>query len=164
MGHLTIMNWQSGFFGFAITLMSFPLSAQAAPVVLSVAQSVDAATARCPQQITLSEESQPYEGGYRVTGKANLSSIANAFKFAHSDPFSVTWEATLKPPFQQCWATAGVKSSGESSSHLRARLLNGKLYLILDMTGLQDANGFTPEIVNQSIQAGYPVWSWAGTD
>lgn len=158
------MNWQFHFSCLAITLISFPLSAQAAPVVLRVAQSIDAATARCPQQITLNEESKPYEGGYRVTGKANLGDIAHAFKFAGSDPFSVTWEATLKPPFQQCRATAGVGNTSETSSHLRARLLNGKLYLILDMTGLQDANGFTPEIVNQSIQGGNPVWSWAGTD
>lgn len=159
------MNWQSGFSYLAITFIGFfPLSAQAAPVVLTVAKSLDAATARCPQQITLTEESKPYEGGYRVTGQANLGNIAHSVRFDHSDPFSVTWEATLKPPFQQCRATAGVSNTGESLSHLRARLLNGKLYLILDMTGLKDANGFTPEIVNQKIQAGNPVWSWAGTD
>lgn len=159
------MNWNSSFLGLAVSFVSFlPFSSQAAPVILAVGQSIDASNAHCPKQITLTEDSKPYEGGYRVNGKAALSSIASPFKFAQSDPFSITWEAPLKPQFQKCQATAGVNSTSEGSSHLRARLINGKIYLILDMTGMKDANGFTPAIVYQDIQGGNPVWSWAGTD
>jgi hypothetical protein len=42
--------------------------------------------------------------------------------------------------------------------------LNGKVYFILDMTGLGDLNDFTPVILKKDIFQGNPRWRWGGTD
>jgi len=44
------------------------------------------------------------------------------------------------------------------------RLLDGKAYFILDMTGLQDVNELTPVILYQGMRQANPRWSWGGTD
>jgi hypothetical protein len=49
-------------------------------------------------------------------------------------------------------------------SYLRLRILRGKVYFILDMTGVRDANGFTSAILNTKVVQGNPRWTWGGTD
>lgn len=148
------------------SLIGLPVSiANAETVTLRVGKAISHPEARCPQSVVITETSQPYEGGYNVNGSAKLSQIAGPFAIATTDAFSVTWAAKLKPEYNRCQATAGIRDrEGYTSSHLRMRFTEGKVYLILDMTGLQDANGFTPEIVNQTVKNGNPVWQWAGTD
>lgn len=142
-------------------IVSIP--AQAEPLVLQVAPSLDAYEANCPEQVTVNEESEPYEGGFKVNGRAQLQAIASPFSIVDQDDFSVTWAATLKPQYSQCKATAGLGDE-RGISYLRMRFLDGKVFLILDMTGLRDANGFTTEILSQNVENGNPVWQWGGTD
>lgn len=52
----------------------------------------------------------------------------------------------------------------EKHSYLRLRFLDGKVYAVLDMTGLQDANQFTPVILFKGMKQGNPRWTWGGTD
>jgi hypothetical protein len=44
------------------------------------------------------------------------------------------------------------------------RFVDDKVYLILDMTGMSDANGLTPVILNKGVKNGNPFWTWGGTD
>jgi hypothetical protein len=123
----------------------------------------------CPQSVTVSQQSQPYrEGSYAVDGVANLKGLASNFTMATSDDFSVTWVGQLNPRYRQCKATARmVKSDGNAykgHSYLRLRFNQGKLYLILDMTGVSDANNYTLAITRKAIQNGNPVWTWSGSD
>lgn len=136
---------------------------QAEPLVLQVGQSLDDYEANCPEQVTVNEESEPYEGGFKVDGRAQLRAIASPFLIVDQDAFSVTWAASLKPQYSQCKATAGLGDE-RGTSHLRMRFIEGQVFLILDMTGLRDANGFTTEILSQSVENGNPVWQWGGTD
>jgi len=144
-------------------------TAQAFPVKLGVYKFIDKPDAKCPDQVIITEENAPYfEGGYTINGQANLSSFAEPFTIAASDFFSVTWVANLKKPYRQCVATAGIEKYGDSEtpylSHLRLRLIGGKVYLILDLTGIRDANGFTASILKKRVNAGNPTWSWGGSD
>jgi hypothetical protein len=83
-------------------------------------------------------------------------------------PFSATWIGTLKPAYRNCKATAGMFSIDGKEytgpSYIRLQMLEGKATVILDMTGLQDANGFTTQITKKTIQQGNPRWTWGGTD
>ncbi|MCX7592546.1 MAG: hypothetical protein N2235_02065 [Fischerella sp.] len=148
----------------------FPItSAQAAQVELGVFKSVDAPQANCPQKVIVTEQHAPYyEGGYTLNGQAKLSSFAGPFAIATSDLFSVTWVANLKPAYRKCVAAGGIVTYGNqtynSHSYLRLRFNGGKVFLILDMTGQRDANGFTPAITKKSVNKGNPTWSWSGTD
>lgn len=144
-----------------ICMLSIPV--QAEPVVLQVGQSLDTYEANCPKQVTVNEDSEAYEGGFKVNGRADLRSLAGPFSIVNQDAFSVTWVATLKPQYSQCKATAGLGDE-RGISYLRMRFVDGKVSLILDMTGLRDANGFTSEILSQSVKNGNPVWQWGGTD
>jgi hypothetical protein len=126
-------------------------------------------TVRCPQKVMASETTEPYqEGGYTLNGNVALGAIATQISVAKVDPFSVTWVGTLKPAFQSCRASAGIfKVDGQPStgtSHLRMQFLGGKVYFILDMTGTQDANGFTTTILKHGVVKGNPQWRWGGTD
>jgi hypothetical protein len=47
---------------------------------------------------------------------------------------------------------------------LPMRFINGNAYVMVDTTGLPDANGYTQRILRQNIEAGNPVWRWGGTD
>jgi hypothetical protein len=150
----------------AIALSVAP--AQAAMLELGVFKAIDSADARCPERVVVTEESKPYEGGYSVNGQAKLSGLAGSFAIGASDAFSVTWVATLKPEYQKCRATGRIVKYGNAGSdrhsHLRLRFTGGKVFLILDMTGMRDANGFTPAILKKSAPGGNPTWSWAGSD
>ena len=44
------------------------------------------------------------------------------------------------------------------------QFINDRAYLILDMTGLNDANKLTPVILKKDVKDGNPVWTWGGTD
>jgi hypothetical protein len=123
----------------------------------------------CPDTLTVTETLQPYrEGSYGIDGRADLTAIATDGAIASSDPFSVTWVGTLQPQYRDCQAAAGMVSiDGEDyqgHSYLRLRLTEGKVYLILDMTGLRDPNNYTTVIINQGVDHGQPTWSWGGSD
>ena len=142
---------------------------KAAPIELQVFKALDDQTIRCPEKITVAEQPQPYrEGGYTIDGSANLSAIADRLTLATVDDFSVTWVGTLKPIYRQCKATARMVKNGNEAytdhSYLRLRLLGGKVYLILDMTGMRDANDFTAVILRKGVRNGNAFWSWGGTD
>ncbi|WP_068816171.1 hypothetical protein [Phormidesmis priestleyi] len=147
------------------------LPAHAANLDLKVFKAIDTQdpNVRCPAKVVVTETLQPYrEGSYAIDGTANLSAIADGFTIASSDDFSVTWVGKLKPRYDQCKATARiVKSDNEDfsgHSYLRMRFVNGKAYLILDMTGMSDANSLTTAILKQFVRGDKPVWSWGGTD
>jgi hypothetical protein len=130
-------------------------------------QDIHAAT--CPKTVTLTEQGRPYtEGGYITDGSAQLKSLASNFAIAASDEFSVTWVGQLAPRYRQCKATASiVKRHGYAytgQSYLRLRFVRGKLYLILDMTGMRDANDYTMQITKKAVQNGNPIWSTSGSD
>ncbi len=116
----------------------------------------------CPQSVEIIETPQPYrEGSFATDGKAQLNQLAQDFSILSSDEFSVTWVANLKPPYRNCRATG---SKIEGYPYLRLRFLNGKLYLILDMTGVPDANQYTLGILKKGVQNGNPIWTWGGSD
>ena len=124
---------------------------------------------RCPQKVMAYQTPEPYrEGGFSTNGMIRLSEIATQISLAQTDPFSVTWVGTLKAPYQSCQATAGMAvvdgSPYEGSSYLRLRFLGEKVYFILDMTGVRDANSFTSVIINKKVVQGNPRWTWGGTD
>jgi hypothetical protein len=124
---------------------------------------------RCPEQLLVNEDPAPYrEGSYIVNGSANLSAIAEKFTLAAKDDFSVTWVAKLKPAYAACQATGAItklrNEPYQGVSYLRSRLVGGKIYLILDMTGMGDPNQFTTQILKTGVSAGNPTWSWGGTD
>jgi len=157
--------------GLGITALALltTMPAQARSVEMQVYRAIDTQTVRCPEKVTVTENPRPYrEGGYTIDGSANLSQLADRFTVAAVDDFSVTWVGTLKPAYRQCKATARiVKSDNEaylSNSYIRLRFTGGKVYLILDMTGMSDANGLTTAILRKGVRNGNPVWSWGGTD
>lgn len=157
--------------GLGLTALALltTLPAQARSIEMQVYPAIDTQTVRCPERLTVTEQPQPYrEGGYTIDGSANLSQLTDRVAIATSDEFSVTWVGTLKPAYRQCKATARiVKNDNEaylSHSYLRLRLTGGKVYLILDMTGMSDANGLTTAILRKGVRNGNPVWSWGGTD
>lgn len=123
---------------------------------------------RCPEKVVAYQTARPYqEGSFAWDGMVNLGAIATQVSVLKVDPFSVTWVGTLKAPFQSCRATAGInKVDGQSSeqSYLRMQFLKGKVYFILDMTGLSDANSLTPAILRHEVVQGNPRWGWGGTD
>ncbi|MEB3309246.1 MAG: hypothetical protein VKJ02_03360 [Snowella sp.] len=150
-----------------LTLWGLP--SQAESLSLTVYPLLDSPTsAKCPKTLVIQETGKYHEGGYTHNGQANLSAIATNWKKHSSDPFSVTWVGTLKPEFQKCQASAGMtkidKEAFDSHSYLRARLISGKVFLILDMTGLRDANNYTSTILKSSVTQGNPTWTWGGTD
>ncbi len=123
----------------------------------------------CPTEFSLTQTSRPYyEGGYTIDGSASLSWFARPFKMEASDEFSVTWMAELQTKYRNCQASAKITKINDEPfdghSYLRMRFINGKAYLILDMTGMRDANSLTTVIIKQDIKNGNPIWSWGGTD
>lgn len=123
----------------------------------------------CPQRLIAYETLQPYrEGGYTTNGMINLSEIATNITNSQSDAFSTTWVGTLKPEYQNCQASGGMSSLDEEvyrgHSYLRVQLVDGQVKVILDMTGMRDANGFTTVITYKGMREGNPRWTWGGTD
>ncbi len=141
----------------------------ASTIELQLHRAGESRSTDCPVKAIAYQTPKPYqEGGYETDGMVSLQEIATQISVAQTDPFSVTWIGTLKPQFQNCQATAGMTSiDGQPNtehSYLRMQLLNGKAHFILDMTGMQDANGFTPVIVYKGMQQANPRWTWGGTD
>ena len=162
---LKVVVWGLGVSVFTGGFLTTSLAALADNIELQVFKSIDAQLVNCPEKITVVEQGRPYrEGGFTIDGSAKLSKIADKFTVAAKDAFSVTWVAKLKPPFTTCKGTAGVFGKDRGSSHIRSRLIDGKIYLILDMTGSSDANRLTPAIVRSGVKNGNPFWSWSGTD
>jgi hypothetical protein len=123
----------------------------------------------CPDRVIAYETPKPYqEGGYSTDGMVNLSAIATNISLSKSDPFSATWVGTLKEGFKNCRAAAGIANVDSAPyphhSYMRLQFLEGKVYFILDMTGLQDANGYTTQILEKTMRAANPRWNWGGTD
>ena len=157
-----------GLGALALTLLT-TAPVQAAPIELQVFKALDDQTIRCPEKVVVSEQSQPYrEGGYTIDGSANLTQLTDRVTVAAVDDFSVTWVGTLKPAYRQCKATARMVKNGDEAyadhSYLRLRFTGGKVYLILDMTGMRDANDFTTVILREGVRNGNAFWSWGGTD
>ena len=152
------------------TIFNIPNSVSAETLTLKVHPAGSKAVQPiCPTQVTLTQKARPYyEGGYTIDGSAKLDSIVGKFKVVTSDEFSVTWGAKLQRKYQNCQATAGIAITGkepfQGHSYLRMRFTKGNVYLILDMTGMYDANGFTPVILKKEVKDGNPLWTWAGTD
>ncbi len=157
-----------GLGALALTLL-IAAPVQAAPIALQVFKAIDAQTIRCPEKVMVNEQSQPYrEGGYTIDGSASLTQLTDRLTVAAVDDFSVTWVGTLKPAYRQCKATARMVKNGNEAyadhSYLRLRFTGGKVYLILDMTGMRDANDFTTVILRKGVRNGNAFWSWGGTD
>jgi hypothetical protein len=124
---------------------------------------------RCPERLIAYQTPEPYfEGGYTINGTINLSEIATNITNSQSDAFSTTWVGTLKPEYQNCRASGGMSSLDEEvyqgHSYLRVQLVDGQVKVILDMTGMRDANGFTTVITYKGMRDGNPRWTWGGTD
>lgn len=162
---------------FATFLRVLPLGLFAfvsAPVVastieLQLYETGEPILMRCPEKVIAYQTPRPYrEGGYQTDGMVALQAIATQISMMQSDAFSATWVGTLKPPFQNCRATAGMSlvdaQPYNEHSYLRMRLLDGKAYFILDMTGMRDANNLTPVILDKGMRQANPRWSWGGTD
>jgi hypothetical protein len=149
--------------GAAIPVCFLSIPAQAEQLVLQVYPSSDTPDSGCPKQVSVIEETKGYEGGFTVKGRADLKSLAEPFSIVERGAFSVTWAAKLNPQYSRCKATAGA-SENRGLSHVRMRFIDGTVFLILDMTGLADANGFTSSILSQSVRDGNPIWQWGGTD
>jgi len=157
---LKVVVWGLGVSVFTGGFLTTSLAALADNIELQVFKSIDAQLVNCPEKFTVVEQGRPYrEGSYTIDGSAKLSKIADKFTVATKDAFSVTWVAKLKPPFTTCKGTAGVFSKDGGASHLRSRLIDGKVYLILDMTGTGDANRLTPAIIRSGVKDGNPFWS-----
>ncbi|PSB31902.1 hypothetical protein [Stenomitos frigidus] len=157
-----------GLGALALTLLT-TAPVKAAPIELEVFKALDNPTLRCPEKVVVNEQAQPYrEGGYTIDGSANLTQLTDRVTLAAVDDFSVTWVGTLKPVYRQCKATARMVKNGDEAyadhSYLRLRFTGGKVYLILDMTGMRDANAFTTVILRKGVRNGNPFWSWGGTD
>ena len=123
----------------------------------------------CPTALIAYETSRPpAPGGYATDGMVQLSAIATNITATSVDEFSATWVGTLKPEYRNCKATAGIYSKdGErywGHSYLRSQMMDGQVKVILDMTGMTDANGFTSTLIEQTMRDNNPRWTWGGTD
>jgi hypothetical protein len=152
-----------------VSVSAMSVSAIASTIEMRPRLAGDPTKIRCPDKVMVTQTPQPYrEGGYETDGTVKLQAIATQIAITQVDPFSVTWVGTLKPPYQNCKATAGMtvvdSEPFKDHSYLRLRFLNGKVYFILDMTGLGDLNDFTPVILKKDIFQGNPRWRWGGTD
>lgn len=150
-------------------LAALSAPATASTIELQVHPAGDPSRMRCPEKVIAYQTPRPYqEGGYQTDGMVALEAIATQISVAQTDPFSVTWIGTLKPPFQTCRATAGMSvvdaQPYSGHSYLRMQLRDGKAYVILDMTGLQDPNNLTPVILYKGLRQSNPRWTWGGTD
>lgn len=157
-------------------LWSLPLSllsslgAFAATINLSVLPlSSSRAAQRCPEKLIAYQTPQPYrEGGYATDGMIQLSEIATDITVSQSDIFSTTWTGKLKPEYQNCQASGGMISIDGAAyrghSYLRVQMIDGQIKVILDMTGMTDANGSTTVVTYRGVRDGNPRWTWGGTD
>ena len=167
-----VQRWALGMAGVTVWSLMASGAAIAGNIELRFAPLLSRTTSptmRCPDTVTLTETLQPYrEGSYGVDGSADLGAIATTMAIAASDPFSVTWVGPLRPEYRDCQAAAGMVSLDgadyQGHSYLRMRLIGGRAYLILDMTGQRDPNGYTTVIIKKAVDNGRPTWSWGGSD
>ena len=151
-----------------ISLLPFsPL--KASELKLDIYPLANAPMGNCPDFITIIQNFDPYfEGGYTLRGIAQLGDIANDFLISSQDIVSTTWSAVLKSEYAGCSATGRITEiDGEYydfHSHITVRFLAGQLILNLDLTGLNDANEYTPVLLETGVREGNPFWSWGGTD
>ena len=148
----------------------FPFSSlKASELKLDIYPLVNAPIANCPDFITINQNFDPYfEGGYTLRGTAELEDIAHNFLISSQDIVSTTWSAVLKPEYTNCNATGRITEiDGEYydfHSHITVRFLAGQIILNLDLTGLNDANEYTPVLIETGVREGNPFWRWGGTD
>ncbi|MFM7314557.1 MAG: hypothetical protein ACKO0M_15580 [Cyanobium sp.] len=154
----------------AALLAGWPLPGQAGSFTLKVAPLHSRTpTGPCPQTLSLMETLQPFrEGSYGINGRAPLGAIATGWRLASRDAFPATLSADLRPAYRGCTASAGIVRADNAPfkehSYLRLRFNGGQAHLILDMAGMRDPNGYTPQILSAGVNQGLPVWSWGGSD
>jgi hypothetical protein len=148
----------------SLIAIAIPQPAQAEQVELSVLRNAG----KCPQKVIVTETVQVQPGSYIYNGRANFSAFAKPFRISSSNEHSVTWSARLKSSFSSCVATGKVVKEGNETknlhNHLRIRFTQGRVFLILDMTGNRDINGLPTRVIKKSIVGGNPRWSWGGSD
>jgi hypothetical protein len=123
----------------------------------------------CPAKVIAYQTAKPYqEGSYATDGMIQLAAIATNIQLTQTTPFAAIWSGSLKPQYKDCRATAGLSvvdgSPYEGHSYLRMQIINGQAFVILDMTGMRDANDYTTVILFKGIRDGNPRWTWGGTD
>ncbi|MEO0706048.1 MAG: hypothetical protein AAF050_10335 [Cyanobacteria bacterium J06649_5] len=123
----------------------------------------------CPEKLTAYETARPRSpGGYATDGMIQLSAIATDISTTKLDDFSAIWTGTLNAEYANCKASAGMTTldgdAYQGHSYLRVQLADGKATVILDMTGMKDANDFTATLLEQTLRDGNPRWAWGGTD
>jgi hypothetical protein len=97
-----------------------------------------------------------------------LSAIATDIELIASNSFSTSWVGTLKPQYGDCQGTAIINNlDGEAyagHSYLQVQLAEGQATVVLNMTGIPDANGFTSTLLASEMRDGNPRWAWGGSD
>ncbi|MEM6599236.1 MAG: hypothetical protein AAF635_13930 [Cyanobacteria bacterium P01_C01_bin.69] len=137
--------------------------------VLPINGPASVAAGTCPASLTAYETPRPRTpGSYARDGMIQLSAIATDITATQRDSFSAVWVGTLLPEYRECEASAGITTSdGErygGHSYLRVQLTGGQAKVILDMTGMGDANEYTTTLLDQTMREGNPRWAWGGTD
>lgn len=157
-------------------LLAFPLSILGSLGAASLATTIQlnvlplgGTGVGCPEALTAYETRRPpAPGGYATDGMIQLAAIATNISATQLTDFSAVWTGTLKPEYTNCKATAGMSTvDGEaytSHSYLRVQMIDGQARVILDMTGMRDANNFTTTLMEQTMREGNPRWTWGGTD
>ena len=150
-------------------LSSLSATAFARTLELEVLPLLDGPPTGCPASLTAYETPRPRTpGGYATDGMIQLSAIATDISLTQRDPFTAVWTGKLKPEFRNCQASAGISTvDGEAfsgHSYIRTQLVNGDVKVILDMTGMRDANSYTTTLLEQTMRDGNPRWAWGGTD
>ncbi|MGB7417248.1 MAG: hypothetical protein WA902_23840 [Thermosynechococcaceae cyanobacterium] len=159
---------------FLLGLLSLTLlgmaPAQASTLELKTLQVNDAQQpSDCPAKVIAYQTAKPYqEGSYSTDGMVRLDAVATNIQLTGTTPFSATWSGPLKPQYKGCRATAGIAvvdgSPYEGHSYLRLQIINGQATVILDMTGMRDANDYTTVILFKGMRDGNPRWTWGGSD
>lgn len=150
-------------------LSSLGATAFARTIQMTVLPLLDGPTAGCPESLTAYETPRPQTpGGFATDGMIQLRAVASNIAVAQKTPFTVTWTGKLKPEYRNCQASAGMSvvdgQNYSGHSYIRTQFINGDVTVILDMTGMRDANGNTDAILSQTLRDGNPRWAWGGTD
>ena len=161
--------WQSVVWGLPLSILSnLGAAALGITLELNVLPSLES-TGQCPDQLIAYETLRPYsEGGYGRDGMIQLSDIAMDIELTDSNTFSTTWVGTLKPQYGDCQGSAIINTIDDEAfsgqSYLQVQLADGQVTVMLDMTGIPDANGFTSTLLLSEVRDGNPRWAWGGTD
>jgi hypothetical protein len=161
--------WQSMLWGIPLSLLSnFGAAAFGLTLELNVLPALDS-NGQCPEQLIAYETLRPYsEGGYARDGMIQLTAIATNIELTDTNAFSTTWVGTLKPEYRDCQGTAIINTlDGEAysgHSYLQVQLADGQAIVMLTMTGIPDANGFTSTLLSGEVRDDNPRWAWGGSD